>query len=187
MVVSWKSQLAPEATLPAINVLTLLKMSLDRFDKKDPSEPIPRNPTTLTPPAHHPRTTALRRPHTINQYPFGPTAPLRLRPAAAQRDRAGASIGSDQTLPQREARKPQSSPKLPCERRPGPAEPPPSKTTCLKRQRSHRPATHPKKPKHPTPLFHVTERNLIRKPQAMSLWTTSPNTSVRRKSRPCKR
>jgi len=174
MVVSWESQLAPEATLPATYVLILLKISLDRLDKKDPSEPIPRSPTTLTPPAHHPHTTTLRRPHTINQHPFRPTAPLRLRPAAAEpkkysgsgigpeqaleaikptpsrtarklhpfqsfpasaglvprsqkntaeRDRAGASIGSDQTHPLAHSAKAPSFPEFPCERRPGPAEP----------------------------------------------------------------
>ena len=50
MVLSWKSQLAPEATFPATNVLTLLKMPRGGLDKNDPSEPIPKSPTTRTPP-----------------------------------------------------------------------------------------------------------------------------------------
>ena len=49
----------------------------------------------------------------------------------AQRDRSGASIGSDLTFPSRTARKLHPLPELPCEHRTGPAEPRHNPTTAL--------------------------------------------------------
>jgi hypothetical protein len=117
MVVSWKSQLAPEATLPATNVLTLLKISLDRLDKNAPSEPIPRSPTPRTPPPpsdDHTQST---------NTPFGTTAPLRLRPAAAAAGSGRSEHWRRSNPPLAHSAKAPPCPKLPCARRPGSAEP----------------------------------------------------------------
>ena len=117
MVVSWKSQLAPEATLPATNVLTLLKISLDRLDKNAPSEPIPRSPTARTPPPpsdDHTQST---------NTPFGTTAPLRLRPAAAAAGSGRSEHWKRSNPSLAHSAKAPPCPKLTCARRPGPAEP----------------------------------------------------------------